>query len=198
MHTLYNDHHTPVEFKIFPFGPVVIPSELHPLNSVATLRCVLTLSPGVDYESQWTGPGDVGVINPAMSDRYTVFHTTYESQNEADPDWSGTKLLIHKLSYQDAGLYTCSGRRRVESKLASSWVAATINLQLDRELRYYIATFYCYRVYIVCTNHSIVIMFVWVFLSIDVRSWKCIKLFLQVHCTCSKLKKIGGALSLNN
>lgn len=101
------------------------------------LRCALTLSPGVDYETQWRGPGDVGTINPATSDRYTIVVTTYESQDDNDPDWSGTKLTIHKLSYQDAGLYTCRGRiRQVESnaELTFSWVSATIDLQLKREL----------------------------------------------------------------
>ena len=129
---------TSTEFGIIPFGPVVIPSESYSLSSTVMLRCALTLSPGVDYEIQWRGPGDIGIINPATSDRYTIILTTYESQNDNDSDWSGTKLTIHNLSYQDAGLYTCSGRiRQVESnatELASSWVSATINLQLDCEL----------------------------------------------------------------
>ena len=110
---------------------MVIPSESHPLNSTATLHCVLSLSPDISHETRWIGPGDVGLIDPTTSDRYTITNTTFELQN-GPPHWSKTKLTIHKLSYQDAGVYTCTGRTPVESnELVSSWMSATIGLQLD-------------------------------------------------------------------
>ena len=47
----------------------------------------------------------------------------------------GQLLVMHKLFYQDAGVYTCYGRRLEDpNNPASSWESAEIDLQLDREL----------------------------------------------------------------
>ncbi len=109
---------------------VKIPSEMYALRPRAVLHCALSLAPGVSYTIQWIGPGDVGIIDPTTNDHYNITESTLQLRNGSE--LPGTTLSIHKLSYQDAGVYTCSGRRLEES--ASSWVSATIDLQLDREL----------------------------------------------------------------
>lgn len=125
------------EFRTIPDplnGLVVVPSELQPPSSTATLRCILTISPDVNYEAQWIGPGEVGLINTSTSDRYTIANTTFELLN-GPPHWTRTELTIHELSYQDAGVYICTGRMLVElNELASPWMSATLNLQLDVDL----------------------------------------------------------------
>ena len=112
---------------------VKIPSETRALTPQVTLQCVL--SPGTfNYVTQWTGPGDVGIIDPGISaDRYTITDDTIEFVNGSQEFL--TTLIICQLSYQSAGVYTCSGRNMIiESDEAPSWVSATIDLQLDREL----------------------------------------------------------------
>ena len=120
------------EFTIFsPLGPVVkIPSETYTLRPHVILPCALSLAPGVNYATQWKGPGHIGLTT---NDYYTIAEEAVRLTNGSE--LPGTKLIMHKLSYQDAGVYTCYGRRLEDpNNPAPSWESAEIDLQLDREL----------------------------------------------------------------
>lgn len=115
---------------------VKIPSETLTLRPRVILSCVVSITPGVDYTTQWTGPGDVGIIDPVTNaEKYTITGIV-RLQNSSD--LPGTTLAIRRLSYRDAGLYTCSGRSTATSNeevpSTSSMVSATIDLQLNSEL----------------------------------------------------------------
>ena len=111
-----------------------MPSETFPLRPRLILSCALSIAPGVNYETQWSGPEDAEIIiDPATNvDHYAITEDTVRLMNGSV--FPGTKLAILKLSYQDAGVYTCSGRSLAGSNEIPSWVSATINLQLDSEL----------------------------------------------------------------
>lgn len=117
---------------------VEIPSERLALRPRVILSCVISTTPGVDYTTQWTGPGDVGIIDPITNaaDKYDVTEGNVPIQNGSMVP--GTTLAIRRLSYRDAGLYTCSGRNTATSNeevpSTSSMVSATIDLQLNSEL----------------------------------------------------------------
>ena len=117
------------------FGPVVkIPSETFPLRPRAVLHCALSIAPGVNYATQWSGPDDAGIIDPATNvAHYAITKGNILLLNGSESP--GTTLTIHKLSYQDAGVYICSGRSLAGSnEEVPSWVSAKIDLQLDSEL----------------------------------------------------------------
>ena len=117
---------------------VEIPSERLALRTRVILSCVVSTTPGVDYTTQWTGPGDVGIIDPVTNaDKYNVTEGNIPIPNGST--LPGTTLTIRRLSYRDAGLYTCSGRSTATSTneevpSTSSMVSATIDLQLNSEL----------------------------------------------------------------
>ena len=115
-------------------GPVLkIPSETFSLRPRAILSCALSIAPGVRYTTQWSGPA--GIIDPnTNTDCYVITEGVLRLTNGSD--FPGTTLAIRKLSYQDAGVYTCSGRSLAASNEevpSSSWVSAEIDLQLDSE-----------------------------------------------------------------
>ena len=119
-------------------GPVVkIPSENFPLRPRLFLSCALSIAPGVNYATQWSGPDDTGMIDPATNvDHYAITEGNVHLMNGSD--FPGTTLAIHKLSYQDAGVYICSVRSLAGSnEEVPSWVSARIDLQLDSELIYF-------------------------------------------------------------
>ena len=118
---------------------VEIPSERLALRPRVILSCVVSTTPGLDYTTQWMGPGDVGIIDPITNaaDKYNVTEGNVPIQNGSM--LPGTTLTIRRLSYRDAGLYTCSGRSTTTSSneevpSTSSMVSATIDLQLNSEL----------------------------------------------------------------
>ena len=112
-----------------------IPSETFSLKPRIILSCALSIAPGVRYRTQWSGPGDAGIIDPITNtDSCVITEGILRLMNGSD--FPGTTLAIRKLSYQDAGVYTCSGRSLAatnEEVPSSSWVSAEIDLQLDSE-----------------------------------------------------------------
>jgi hypothetical protein len=114
---------------------VKIPSEAIPLTPRVILSCALSIAPGVNYTTQWRGPGDTGAIDPVTNtDRYAITNDRVRSPDGSESP--GTTLAIRRLSYEDAGLYTCSGRSLAASNEevpSSPMVSATIDLQLDGE-----------------------------------------------------------------
>jgi hypothetical protein len=114
---------------------VKIPSEIISLRPHVILKCTISIAPGVNYTTQWRGPGDTGAIDPVTNtDRYVI--TNGRVRLPDGSEMPGTMLTIRRLSYQDAGLYTCSVRSLAapnEEIPSSSMVSATIDLQLDGE-----------------------------------------------------------------
>lgn len=116
-------------------GPVVkIPSETLALRPRVRLSCALSIALGVDYTTQWSGPGDAGIINPnTTADQYAITEDPLPLMDGSEVP--GTTLTIRKLSYQDAGVYICSVRSlAVSNEEAPSLVSAEIDLQLESEL----------------------------------------------------------------
>ena len=96
-----------------------------------TLACGLeleTLTPGVNYTTQWILPGSETINSTRGRFHFIEDHMVINDTLIL----SGTSLMVTQLSYQDAGTYICEGRG-IDQGASTQWAAASIELQLNCE-----------------------------------------------------------------
>ena len=85
-----------------------------------------------DYDSRWTIPsGEIftyRVPNPPGFERYQVVQGPTDTRQGVQRE--STLLFIERLTYQDAGNYTCEVRSSSASA-QSPWLSASFELQLE-------------------------------------------------------------------
>ena len=116
------------EVTIFPIIPVVkIPSVSIRLTTRVPLVCGLEPTSLVqdNYTSRWITPR--GEIVTSSRGRFVLTEGTVTVNFTILV--TGTMLDVARLSYQDAGVYTCEGRI-TNSDESSPWISATFELQL--------------------------------------------------------------------
>lgn len=126
------------EISVFPgdgSGPVIkIPSESHPLRSLAPLICGIeptSLMPQLNYTSQWITPA--GEIVNFTNNNFAFIEG--EIRVNATKTYPATILWVKRLTYKDAGVYTCQVRSTTASENSRSpWVSVNIELQLSCKL----------------------------------------------------------------
>ena len=113
-------------------SPVVIPSQTNILMAGIPLICGLnpdTLEPNVNYTTRWILPD--GQTITSNQGRF-VFSESRVSLNITGL-LPGTILVVTRLSYRDAGTYTCEGRSTAPGA-STLWASASFELQLNCKL----------------------------------------------------------------
>ena len=88
-----------------------------------------TLQANVNYTTRWILPG--GEIVNSITERFIFMEGLVTVDNRNVP---GTVLIMTKMSYQDAGMYTCEGRSTAPGA-SIRWASASFELQLNCEFK---------------------------------------------------------------
>ena len=100
----------------------VLPDDDIGLNHFTILMCMFE-PPSEIVEARWVLPNGDILDENTESERFVV--DTDEGRNATRLE---TMLMINKLSYRDAGVYTCEAKHSTEPE--SQWLSATIELEL--------------------------------------------------------------------
>ena len=109
---------------------VIVPSLTNILMPGLPLSCVLkpdTLEPNVNYTTRWRLPR--GEMINTSEGRFVFAENTVDFGAGQVP---ATVLVVTRLSYQDAGTYTCEGRSTAPGA-STLWASASFELQLNCE-----------------------------------------------------------------
>ena len=87
-----------------------------------------TLQANVNYTTRWILPDEQIIIS--NQGRFVFSESRVSFNNVLLP---GTILVVTKLSFQDAGNYTCEGRNTAPGA-STVWASASIELQLNCKL----------------------------------------------------------------
>ena len=113
-------------------NPVVIPSRTNILMPGIPLICGLspdTLEPNVNYTTRWILPN--GQTITSSQGRFVLSENRVSLNNGTLP---GTILVVTRLSFQDAGTYTCEGRSTAPGA-SPLWASASFELRLNCKLK---------------------------------------------------------------
>ncbi len=95
------------------------------IQHIAAMWCTISLN---DVESRWLYEGEPISDLSMFKDRALARNGFHDNENVF-----GTQLLLFRLTYEDAGMYTCQAKRIDDP--SSEWCSGIIELQLQGMLR---------------------------------------------------------------